>query len=501
MMHPAGSHSHNTFARLLLGAAALAIASAPLQAAVVNKYTFNNNTAEDSVGTADGNVVDNTGISSYTGGAINLTANTTGSNQNFTLPTTVGAYVNLPNGVFTSAVTGGTYGQVTLETWFTVQQHRTWAEVFVFGSSNGVEDLSDGAGTSSYVAGIPSSGPNDFRVTTKSPALESPLIGGPPLTLNQRHHVVMVMDQTDTNGGVNLNGTATLYLNNGAPVKQPIQPFIDTMLDDDNYLGRSLWPDALFDGLIDEFRIHDTALDAAAVAASFAAGPEPAPLPVLVVNRETGAISVANQSAGNIQLKGISITSAAGALNPAGFVSIDAGNVFDPNGTWTTQSLTNTAITESVTGGTTDGGSLNANSSRPIGTPLLRTPFEDLAFSFTLGDNSVATGQVQYTGSLATRSDLNGDNDVTGADWALFFPNSYTTFTGQPAAQAYLKGDLDGDLDNDFADFRLFKADFIASNGEAAFAAMVGAVPEPSSVALLAVASLALASFRRRGEA
>ena len=495
-MHPVGS-SHNSFCRLLAALAAAALIAAPASATLVHKYTFNDNTANDSIGGAHGTVVDNTGIHTYTGGAINLSANNgAGSNQDFTLPTTVGAYVDLPNGILSS--TAFSTGQVTLETWFTVQENRAWAEVFVFGTSDGGEDQSPGAGGQSYVAGIPQSGPGDFRVTTKSPSVETPLIGGPPLPVNQRHHVVMVLDQFDTDGGVNLNGTATLYLNNGAPVRQPIQPLIDSMLDNNNWLGRSQWPDPLFDGLIDEFRIYDHALTAGEVATSFTTGPDPAPLPVLVVDRSTGAISLANQSGGNIQLKGYSITSAAGSLNPATWQSIDAGNVFDPNGTWTTSSLTTLEIAEANTGGTLDGGTLAPGATPGVGTPWLKTPIEDLVFSFTLGDNSTATGQVQYTGAAPIRSDFNGDGAVTPADWAIFVPNSYTSLAGQPAAQAYLKGDIDGDLDNDFADFRLFKTDFIAANGEAAFAELVGAVPEPSSIALLAFVTIALASAHRR---
>jgi hypothetical protein len=499
-MHPIGSF-HNSFRRLLAALAAAALIAAPASATLVHKYTFNANNANDSVGGAHGTVVDNTGIHTYTGGAINLSANNgAGSNQDFTNPATVGAFVDLPNDIFTGAVQSGTYGQVTLETWFTVDQNRTWAEVFVFGTSDGGEGMSNGGGGQSYVAGIPQSGPGDFRVTTKSPSVETPLIGGPPLTTNQRHHVVMVLDQLDIDGGANLNGTATLYLNNGAPVRAPIQPLIDTMVNNNNWLGRSQWPDPLFDGLIDEFRIYDHALTAGEVATSFTAGPEPAPLPVLVVDRSTGAISLANQSAGNIQIKGYSISSAGGSLNPAAWQSIDTGNTFDPNGTWTSSSLTNLQIAESNTGGTLDGGTLAPSATRGIGTPWLKTPVQDLVFSFTLGDNSTGTGQIQYTGAAPIRSDFNGDGAVTAADWAIFVPNSYTNLATQPAAQAYLKGDLDGDLDNDFADFRLFKTDFIAVNGEAAFAELVGAVPEPTSSALLAVAALTLAgAHRRRG--
>ena len=59
--------------------------------------------------------------------------------------------------------------------------------------------------------------------------------------------------------------------------------------------------------------------------------------------------------------------------------------------------------------------------------------------------------------------------------------------------------DLDGDLDNDGADFGLFKADFIAANSPAAFQALFGAVPEPSTIALISIGGLFLISVRHRG--
>jgi hypothetical protein len=219
---------------------------------------------------------------------------------------------------------------------------------------------------------------------------------------------------------------------------------------------------------------------------------------VLVVNRDTGAVSLANQTAGNVQIKGYSVTSSAGALNPATWTSIDAGNGFDPDGTWTAQSSTSTNLAESVTGGTLDGGSLAPASSRGIGTPWRKSPYEDLAFNFTLGDNTLGSGIVQYTGTAAKRSDLNGDGQVTLADWNLFLPNSFTTFLGDTTVAAYLKGDLDGDKDNDYADFKLFKADFILANGAAAAGALIFAVPEPSSLAF-ALTAIAMLFVTRRG--
>jgi uncharacterized protein (TIGR03382 family) len=475
----------------------------PASAVLVNKYTFNDNNANDSVGGQHGVLVDNTGIARYTGGAVDLSGNNgAGSNQDFSLPTTVGAFVDLPNGVFTGAVNGGTPGTVTLETWLTVQQQRDWAEAFVFGTSNGGEGVSDSGSATAYIAMIPQSGPQDFRATTKAatgnPA-EIPLIGTTtPLPANQRHHVVLVLDHSNLAAGP--NGTASLYLNNGAPATAEISGFLDLVVDNNNWLGRSQWPDPLFDGSIDEFRIYDHALTAAEVSSSFTTGPDAVPLPVLQVNRDTGAITLANQSTGNVQIKGYSLTSAAGALDPLTWTSIDAGNAFDADGTWTAQSSTSTNLSESVTAGTMDGGTLAPGASRGVGTPWVKTPIEDLVFGFTKSDDTTGFGLVQYTGHGGVplgRSDLNGDGAVNVADWSLFVPNSFTTFASDTTVAAYRRGDLDGDKDNDYADFQLFKADFIAANGAAAFDQLSGAVPEPAT-AVLAMLALSLLGVQLR---
>ena len=309
--------------------------------------------------------------------------------------------------------------------------------------------------------------------------------------------MVAIFDQFDTTAGD--FGTITLYVNNGPAVTAPIPTdmYLDEINDNNNWLGRAQWGDPLFDGLIDEFRIYNTALTASDVSASFAAGPEPAPLPVLTVNRTTGVISLTNQSTGAFNVKSYSITSAGGALNPVTWTSIDATNAFDPNGTWTASSSTSTTIAEAVTGGVLDGGTISANGSASIGAAWRKTPVQDLAFTFTLGDGTTGAGQIQYTGDAAKRSDLNGDGVINAADWAVFVPNSFKTFAEELAAVAYQKGDLDGDKDNDYADFLLFKSDYIAANGPAAFAAL-GAVPEPATLALGGVAAMALMLSRRR---
>jgi hypothetical protein len=129
--------------------------------------------------------------------------------------------------------------------------------------------------------------------------------------------------------------------------------------------------------------------------------------------------------------------------------------------------------------------------------------FDGLIDEFRVYDVALTAEEVaeSFAAGPQSRSDLNNDGLVTVADWALFLPNSSKTFAADPDFTAYLKGDLDGDKDNDYADFKLFKADYIDANGEAAFASL-GVVPEPASAILGSLgAAFALGCRRTRRQA
>ena len=100
--------------------------------------------------------------------------------------------------------------------------------------------------------------------------------------------------------------------------------------------------------------------------------------------------------------------------------------------------------------------------------------------------------------TITDRSDLNNDGTVNGADWDVFKLYNLTDMSGLAAAERATRGDLTGDGVNNFADFRLFQADFNLVHGDGAFATFLATVPEPASASLLVVAAASLVNHRRR---
>lgn len=86
-------------------------------------------------------------------------------------------------------------------------------------------------------------------------------------------------------------------------------------------------------------------------------------------------------------------------------------------------------------------------------------------------------------------ADFNGDGDVDGADF-LAWHNGYRTDSGA----AHSQGDADADGDVDARDFWAWRNEFQAGLGAASESAPAtfGAIPEPTTLALLALAALAV---------
>jgi hypothetical protein len=220
-----------------------------------------------------------------------------------------------------------------------------------------------------------------------------------------------------------------------------------------------------------------------------------------VINRSTGSITLTNNSGAPISLSSLTISSAFGAIDPSsltpitGHYDLNGDKSVDNNNAWHITSLANskTLFTESSTG---DPGLLGMGQQVVLSpaSGWIKSPTEDLVISLLTGSSTVLNASMAYTGNNGlpfSRSDLNFDGTLTVADWAIFASCAGTGMAALSKAQSYGRGDLDADGDNDYSDFKLFKADYAAANGAGAFDLMLGSLPEPSSLMMGFVGGLA----------
>jgi hypothetical protein len=260
------------------------------QAALTHRYSFNDGTANDSIGSSHGTLVGTNG--SISGGQLVL-ANTGQGSEN---PGPAGAYLDLPNGLISSSA--ATSGAVTVEMWITMQAHNNWAAAFSAGTSINNENTSNCCNDDQpYIQIIPRSGDggqgNDVRVTSNSYGGPEGWVddlgaaNGTELAIGQQEHLVSVFDQS---GGQ--PGTITVYRNGALMGTAAIAANLNlkTFLRADNsggdvnvWLGRSQWPDTLAIANYDEVRIYNSALSAAEAQANFQLGPNVIPEPATLV--------------------------------------------------------------------------------------------------------------------------------------------------------------------------------------------------------------------------
>jgi hypothetical protein len=286
---------------VLLALVTAVLAPSLAHAELKHRYTFNMGNAEDSIGTAHATVID-AGAPTATlhDGLLDLSGNT-GQASNMI---TNDAYLDLPNNIIENAALSGTSGAVSLEFWFTISTHRTWQRLGDFagplamGGSEGVTNN----GAVSYLQITPSSG----RALNTGVEMTNQIGGGAesffgnntPLPTGAQQHVVAVYDKTDTTkgpgGSMYLYRNGVLLTNTTGGANGSIGEGFDlnNISDEDAWLGRSQWPDPVFDGSYNEFSVYDHALSPTEVLANFAAGPVPVPEPELLA-MGVAALSVA----------------------------------------------------------------------------------------------------------------------------------------------------------------------------------------------------------------
>ena len=184
-------------------------------------YSFEGN-ADNAFGSANGTV---SGTPAYKDGKVGKAIELNGTNS----------YVTLP-----AAHPVSSYNQITLSTWVNWKGGKDWQRIFDFGN-----------GTNQYMFLTPKTG-NFMRFAIKNGGGEQ-IVQTTQLAVGQWVHVAVTLG----------NGTAKLYVNGEemASANVTIKPgdFKPTL----NYLGKSQFStDALFNGMLDEFRIYDHVLSA-----------------------------------------------------------------------------------------------------------------------------------------------------------------------------------------------------------------------------------------------
>lgn len=192
---------------------------------LVAYYEFEG-TAGDSAGSNDGTA---SGSPAYTTGRIGQAIDLDGTDDFVTLPASV-----------------ADSDDITVAAWVHWDGGDPWQRLFDFGSD-----------TASYMFLSPLSGAGTLRfaITTDGSGSEQ-ILDTDPLPVGQWIHLAVTIR----------GNTSILYIDGAATVAGQIRLNPSDIGPVNNYIGQSQWPDPLFNGRIDDFRIYNYALSASEIA-------------------------------------------------------------------------------------------------------------------------------------------------------------------------------------------------------------------------------------------
>ncbi|MBN1510020.1 MAG: discoidin domain-containing protein, partial [Sedimentisphaerales bacterium] len=210
---------------LLLLAPALAGAASPAPVGWWKLDETSGTTAADAIAGNDGVL---TGDPVWVDGAFNGGLQLDGADDFVTLP--IGSLVN-------------TLSDMTVTAWVNWSgAGGIWQRVFDFGSGTGV-----------YMFLSPSTSANTFRFAIRTATVGEQVAEAPAILPTGWHHVAVSID----------SATMTIQLyQDGALVGSGATTLLakDLGVTTQNWLGKSQWPDPLYNGVLDEFRIYDCVL-------------------------------------------------------------------------------------------------------------------------------------------------------------------------------------------------------------------------------------------------
>jgi hypothetical protein len=417
-------------------------------------------------------------------------------------------YVDIPG----ASLAINTYTNLTIEAWVMVDPKHSGQ----YTASIGFGDTDAMGNGQQYILMQPTRGGPDGdsgQITPTSAGGEVRVNTQKDLSDMHLHQTLLTISGTELAyylDGVQVGTTATL----------PAGTDLAHLSNNHAYLGKSVWSgDPLLTGALYKVSIYDDVKSPADVATLYNGGNGCGSCGNLglTINRDTGAAILKNTLSVK-KLVGYTINSTKGAITLANWNSItdhgdsDSGGSVDPSNTWSTIVTTSQQLNETENaGGPNPGAPFQNNGTISLGNIWTKSPFEDYTANITYLDQNfnlvTVSTQIDFTGhgGLAyKRSDLNLDGAIDGSDYSILKQHHLQTLAGTLHIDTFALGDINGDLKNDYLDFRLFKSDYVAAHGAAAFANMVatqgGIVPEPGTFGLmmLGAAAVVLAKGRKR---
>lgn len=276
-----------------------------LPTTMIHRYSFNDGTANDSIGNRNGTFFNNSTLSSISGGQLNLAG------------VDKGDYVDLGSYVVSS--TNIANNALTFESWFTMGPSQgAWTRIWDFGNISGTIGSSSG---NNYWSFMPNTANNGGVGRTELSSGGNVDVDTSNFLGKTNVHVAVVFNPNPSRQffGLYVNGA----LVNSAATGSKTLASINNVY---SWLGRSLWSgDSALTGSIDEFRIYNGELDRFQIAASFQSGPN-------TTNFNLGTFVSFSLNVGTLPIPLSSRRTAGAFMN---FTQVT--NVFvtgDPNLTW-----------------------------------------------------------------------------------------------------------------------------------------------------------------------
>ena len=149
-------------------------------------------------------------------------------------------YVQLPDGIIS------TFESMSVTAWINVNTVQNWNRVWDFGT-----------GTDNYVFMAASQGTDGtLNMEMRTPTTNVGRLIGPVIPVGEWVHVAFTLDGTTSTGILYMNGIEV-----ARSTSYSLKPS-DLGITTQNFVGESQWPDANFNGMIDELQIFDVALTA-----------------------------------------------------------------------------------------------------------------------------------------------------------------------------------------------------------------------------------------------